>query len=133
MSTSQAQIGKAPPFSIERKEGKSPSTTIFRLSGPFTARNMYGSLTPVALQNMLNFHSMPSEELPVLNILDLTNVPYMDSSGLGIIVTHYVHCQGKAIKLVLAGVSPRVLELFKMTKLDTTLPVAPTVEEVDLP
>jgi anti-anti-sigma factor len=57
----------------------------------------------------------------------------MDSSGLGLIVTHYVHCQGKGIKLILAGVSPRVLELFKMTKVDTTLPVSTTTEEVDIP
>jgi hypothetical protein len=30
-------------------------------------------------------------------------------------------------------VSPRVLELFKMTKVDTTLPTVTTVEEVDIP
>ncbi|HEX4576844.1 MAG TPA: STAS domain-containing protein [Edaphobacter sp.] len=133
MPISQAQIWKATPFSMERKEGTTPRTVIFRLSGPFTARDMYGSLTPLALRNMLNFQSMPGEERPLVNILDLTGVPYMDSSGLGVIVTHYVHCQGKGIRLVLAGVSPRVLELFKMTKVDTTLPMATTVEEVDIP
>jgi anti-anti-sigma factor len=82
---------------------------------------------------MLNFQSMPGEERPLVNIHDLTGVPYMDSSGLGVIVTHYVHCQGKGIRLILAGASPRVLELFKMTKVDTTLPMATTVEEVDIP
>jgi anti-anti-sigma factor len=129
----QPEISQSTPFSIERKQGKAPGTVIFRLSGPFTARDMYGSLTPAALRNMLNFQSMPGEERPLVNILDLTGVPYMDSSGLGVIVTHYVHCQGKGIRLVLAGVSPRVLELFKMTKVDTTLPMANTVEEVDIP
>jgi anti-anti-sigma factor len=82
---------------------------------------------------MFNFQSTPGEQPPLLNIIDLTRVPYMDSSGLGMIVTHYVHCQGKGIKLILTGVSPRVLELFKMTRVDTTLPVAPTLEEVDIP
>jgi ABC-type transporter Mla MlaB component len=129
----QEQISQGTAFNIERKQGKAPSTLIFRLSGPFTARSMYGSLTPLALRNMFNFQSTPGEQPPLLNIIDLTRVPYMDSSGLGIIVTHYVHCQGKGIKLILTGVSPRVLELFKMTRLDTTLPVAPTVEEVDIP
>jgi ABC-type transporter Mla MlaB component len=129
----QPPIPQDTPFSIERKQGKAPSTLIFRLSGPFTARKMYGSLTPLALRDMLNFQSIPGEQPPLLNIIDLTGVPYMDSSGLGVIVTHYVHCQGKGIKLLLAGLSPRVLELFKMTRLDTTLPVAPTLEEVDIP
>jgi anti-anti-sigma factor len=129
----QPGISQDTPFSIERKQGKAPSTVIFRLSGPFTARSMYGSLTPIALRNMLNFQSTADEQPPALNIIDLTGVPYMDSSGLGMIVTHYVHCQNKGIRLILTGVSPRVLDLFKMTKVDTTLPQAATVEEVDIP
>jgi anti-anti-sigma factor len=133
MTNPQPQIWKATSFSIERKEGKASSTVIFRLSGPFTARDMYSSLTPLDLQNMLNFQSLPAEKPPALNILDLTGVPYVDSAGLGMIVDHYVHCKGKGIKLVVAGVSPRVLELFKMTKVDATLPIAATVEEVDIP
>jgi len=129
----EPQVSQATAFNIERKEGKAPSTVIFRLSGPFTARSMYGHLTPLALRNMFNFQSVPGEEPPLVNILDLTAVPYMDSSGLGMIVTHYVHCQNKGIRLVLAGVNQRVLELFKMTKVDTTLPTVATVEEVDIP
>jgi ABC-type transporter Mla MlaB component len=129
----QPQIWKPTPFSIERSEGKAPGTVIFRLSGPFTARDMYGSMTPLDLRNMFNFQSMPGEQPPLLNIIDLTGVPYMDSSGLGVIVTHYVHCQGKGIPLKIAGANPRVMDLFKMTKVDTTLPLVTTVEEVDIP
>jgi ABC-type transporter Mla MlaB component len=129
----EPQVSQGTAFNIERKEGKAPSTVIFRLSGPFTARSMYGSLTPLALRDLFNFQSLPGEQAPLVNILDLTRVPYMDSSGLGMIVTHYVHCQGKGIRLILAGVSPRVLELFKMTKVDPPLPTVTTVEEVDIP
>ena len=120
-------------MTLERVAGKAPGTVIFRLCGPFTARDMYGSLTPLDLQNMLDFKSAPAEKPPALNILDLTDVPYIDSAGLGIIVDHYLHCQGKGVRLVVAGVSSRVLELFKMTKVDATLPIAATVEEVDIP
>jgi hypothetical protein len=42
----QAQIWKSSPFSIERKEGKAPGTVIFRLRGPFTARERYGWIPP---------------------------------------------------------------------------------------
>jgi anti-anti-sigma factor len=132
MPTSHAQVWKGTPFSIERKQGKAPGTLIFRLSGPFTARDMYGSLTPVDLKNMLAFQSTPNEAPPALNILDLTDVPYMDSCGLGMIVGHYVSCHNKGIRLIAAAVSPRVRELFKMTKVDTTLPISATVEEVDI-
>ena len=128
----QAQIWKGTPFSIERKEGKAPGTVIFRLCGPFTARDMFGSLTPVALHNLLDFQSTPGEEPPTVNILDLTEVPYMDSTGLGMIVRHYVRCQSKGVRLIAAGVSPRVLELLKLTKVEAVFSVTATVEEADI-
>ena len=132
MTISQAQLWKGTPFSIERKAGKASDTVIFRLCGPFTARDMYGSLTPVGLRNMLDFQSTPNEKPPSLNILDLTDVPYMDSAGLGIVVGHYVSCHRKGIRLVAAGAGPRIRELFKMTKVDTTIPMATTVDEADI-
>ena len=127
----QAQVTKRSSFSFERKEGKAPGTVIFRFRGPFTARDMFESLSPVALQNLLDFQSAPDEKPPALNILDLTDVPYVDSSGLGMIVRHYVRCQGKDIPFFIAGASLRVLELFKITKVDGFLPLAASVEDVD--
>ena len=132
MTMPQSQLWKGTPFSIERKDGKASGTVVFRLCGPYTARDMYGSLTPVGLRDMLDFRSMPGEEAPVVNILDLTEVPYMDSAGLGIVVGHYVSCQRKGIRLIAAGVGPRVRELLKMTKLDTTIPMTTTVDEADI-
>jgi anti-anti-sigma factor len=132
MTTSHAQLWKGTPFSIERKAGKAAGTLIFRLCGPFTARDMYGSLTPAGLRTMLDFKSMSGEEPPLVNILDLTDVPYMDSAGLGLVVGHYVSCHRKGIRMIAAGVSPRVRELFKMTRVDTTIPMTATVEEVDI-
>jgi anti-anti-sigma factor len=127
----QAQIWKNSPFTIERKEGKAPGTIIFRLCGPFTARDMFGTLTPDALGNMLAFQSLPDEQPPTLNILDLTEVPYIDSTGLGTIVRHYVRCHGKGVRLIAAGVTPRVLELFKLTKVHGIFPMVSTVQEAE--
>ena len=128
MSTIQPQIWKSSAFALERKEGNAPGTLIFRFCGPFTARDMYGWLTPLDLQNMLDFQSTPSKQPPVVNIVDLTDVPYMDSAGLGIIE----RCQGKGIRMIAANVNPRVLELFRMTKVDTIIPMATTVDEADM-
>jgi anti-anti-sigma factor len=92
---------------------------------------MFGTLAPIALHNMLAFQSVPGEQPPTLNIIDLTHVPYMDSTGLGRLVTHYVHCKGKGVHMVVAGASPRVIELFKITHVDTVVPLAATIEEAD--
>jgi anti-anti-sigma factor len=93
---------------------------------------MFGTFGPLALDKMLSFQSTPSDAPPALNILDLTNVPYLDSAGLGRIVRHYVHSRGKGVRMIAAGASPRVLEVFKMTKVDSVIPLTATVEEAEI-
>ena len=123
-----AQVWKSSKFTIERNQGKTPGTVIFRLSGPFTARDMHGALSPNDLRN--TFES--EEGAPhALHILDLADVPYIDSAGLGLIVSHYVRCQGRGVRLVVAGVSPRVVQLLEMTKVDEFFPRVGSVEEAD--
>jgi anti-anti-sigma factor len=128
-----AQVWKSSKFTIERSQGKTPGTVVFRLSGPFTARDMHASLSPDVLRGTFESEESDTHALPVpaQHILDLTEVPYMDSAGLGLIVSHYVRCQGRGVRLILAGVSPRVLQLFEMTKVDKFFPMIGTVEEAD--
>ena len=117
------------PFHIERLDADAAGTAIFRLSGPLTARAMYECQAPDSVGSVLSFHSTPEEKIPALNILDITAVPYVDSMGLGMIVTHYAHCKGKGIRMVLVGVGSRVLELLRLTKMDRFLPMADSIEE----
>jgi anti-anti-sigma factor len=129
-----AQVRKSSKFTIERSQGKTPGTVVFRLSGPFTARDMHASLSPDLLRSTFEVgEESDPQALPVSrqHILDLTEVPYMDSAGLGLIVSHYVRCQSRVVRLVLAGVSPRVLQLFEMSKVDKFFPRVMTVEEAD--
>jgi anti-anti-sigma factor len=108
------------PLKIERIDGAKAGTVILRLTGPVTLRNLFG------MQAQLR-----AVETPQLTILDLSGVPYMDSAGMGAIVNYYVHCEQKRVKLIVAGVSPRVLELFKMTRVDTIISLVATVEEAE--
>jgi anti-sigma B factor antagonist len=108
------------PLVIERKEGKAPGTAIVSLNGPVTLRNLFD------LQSHLRAGDMPRT-----SILDLSGVPYMDSAGMGAIINYYTHCQNKGVKLIIAAVSDRVMELFKMTRVDKIISFAPTVEAAE--
>jgi hypothetical protein len=48
-----AQVWKSSKFTIERNQGKTPGTVIFRLSGPFTARDMRQGLMMSGNLNMV--------------------------------------------------------------------------------
>lgn len=108
------------PLTIDRKEGSTPDTTIFHLSGPLTLRNMF------EFQSQLR-----GGQTPPLTIIDLSQVPYMDSAGMGLVMNQYVHCKTKGLKLIVAGANSRVMDLFDVTKVSTILPLAATVEEAE--
>jgi anti-anti-sigma factor len=132
MTTPQVQLWKGSRFSIDRRQGNTPGTAIIRLSGPFTARDMYGALTPLELRNMFESDATPNREPLTASIFDLTDVPYMDSAGIGMIVSHYVRCRGKGIRMTAAGLTPRVQQLFKITRVDSIIPMVVTVDEADV-
>jgi anti-sigma B factor antagonist len=106
------------PMTFELKEGRTPDTRIFRLAGPLTLRNMFEFQAALRI-----------EPQPRTTVLDLTEVPYMDSAGMGLIVNFYVHCKGKGVNVVVAGVCDRVMELFRLTKVDTVIPFQATYNE----
>ena len=131
MATSRWQTWNSAPFRIERNLGNAPGTVILRFSGPFTVRDAYSCLPPMELKNMLELEPATGEAPMVKQILDLTACPYMDSSGVGMIVTHYVRCQRKGVRLIAAGTSAKVREVFKVTKVDSLISLFATMEEAE--
>jgi hypothetical protein len=129
MQITRTELWKNATFSIERIEGQAPRTIIYRIVGPFNARDMYGSMKQVALGNIFDFKPATADESPTVHIFDISAVPQMDSSALGMIVSHHISSRAKGIRVIAVGPNPNVIQLFKFTKVDTLIPTAPTVEE----
>lgn len=109
----------AEPLTLESVAGQAPGCRILRLTGPLT------------LNNLFEFQSTLRNDPPQALILDLTAVPYMDSAGMGAIINYFVSTQRHGRKLVVAGVNGRVLELFRMTKVEALLTMKDTVAEAE--
>ncbi|HEX6502207.1 MAG TPA: STAS domain-containing protein [Terriglobales bacterium] len=88
---------------------------VLRLRGPLTTEN----LSP--FQN-----AMRRDDSSVL-FLDLTDVPYIDSAGLGSLVSAYISLNKMGRRVVLTGVNPRVLKLFEITKVEQLFLMFPDV------
>ena len=108
------------PLTIESSDGAASGVRILRLTGPVSLRNAH------ELQARLT-----SGPEPRLTILDFTHVPYIDSTGLGTLINSFAHCRRAGTRMILAGVKSRVLELFKMMKVDTVIPMVATIEEAE--
>jgi anti-anti-sigma factor len=72
---------------------------------------------PLVLENMFAFQEVLRSEC-ITMFLHFTNVPYMDSVGLGILTSSYVSHQKQEGKLPILDVNERVQALFKITTLD---------------
>jgi anti-sigma B factor antagonist len=109
----------AEPLTLESVAGQAPGCRILRLTGPLT------------LSGLFEFQNTLRTDPPPALILDLTGVPYMDSAGMGAIINYFVSSQRNGRKLVVAGVNWRVLELFRMTKVEGLLTMKATVAEAE--
>jgi anti-sigma B factor antagonist len=85
---------------------------------------------PVTLETLFELQNVLRQERSDL-IIDLAGVPYMDSAGLGAILTAYASCQRHQHKFGLANISQRVLVLLQVTKVDTLLPIYASVEAAE--
>ncbi len=88
---------------------RTPEQTIVHCSGRIT------SDTSALLQTTVRSLLPESKRL----VLDLTDISYMDSSGLGAIVGVYLSAKRQHCELKLINLNQRLQELFRITKLAT--------------
>jgi anti-anti-sigma factor len=85
---------------------------------------------PVTLETLFELQNVLRQEHSDL-VIDLAEVPYMDSAGLGAILTAYASSQRHHNQFALANVSKRVRVLLQITKVDTLLPIFDSVAEAE--
>jgi len=80
----------------------------------------------IAIQFKDSMRAEMSEDVKRV-VLDLRDVAFIDSSGLGAIVATMKHLsQGQ--KLDLAGLSPAVDKVFRLTRMDSIFAIYPSVD-----
>jgi anti-sigma B factor antagonist len=68
---------------------------------------------------------------PNVLILDLSDAPYVDSAGLGLIVNQHVSSSSVGKSFLIAGANFRVDALMEVTKVKQILKTFPTVEAAE--
>src|SRR5260370_30588265 len=79
---------------------------ILKLTGPLTISTLF------EFQNLVRANSSPKL------ILDFTNVPYVDSAGVGALVGAYVRHQKEGHSVTLAGANERVRGTLRGTQVE---------------
>jgi anti-anti-sigma factor len=82
---------------------------------------------PLIISNFFEFQQAAREDTSNLLIIDLADVPYMDSAALGSILGVHVSCGRKKTKYALVGVSPRIETMFTVSGVRDLLVMFPTL------
>jgi anti-sigma B factor antagonist len=82
---------------------------------------------PLTMENVPPFLNAVRRENAPTMILDLSGVPYMDSSGLGSLVSACTSCTKSGRRMALTGVNKRVLKVLEITKTERVFLMFPTL------
>jgi anti-anti-sigma factor len=84
---------------------------------------------PLTMENVPPFLNAVRRENAPTMILDFSGVPYLDSSGLGSLVSAYTSCLKTGRRVALTGVNQRVLRVFEITKVEPIFLMFPTLSD----
>lgn len=106
-------------FQIQQRAGAKPSVHILGVKGAIT------HATSAALQEAVS--GVTAEGL----IIDLSEVPSLDSMAIGVLVRAHVHCAKAGRKLALVGLNHRVRNVLQIVGVDPLFETYPTVPEAE--
>ena len=106
----------ADEFEIERYDGEGIDQGVICLRGPLTA------------ENLLPFQNAIRREHSSTLVIDFSDVPYVDSAGLGSLVSAYITGHKAGRRMALSGINDRVLRLLEITKTESLFLIFPTAE-----
>jgi len=107
-----------PPFKIETVDSAS-GARIFKLTGPLT------------IQTLFDFQHLVRQQTTNAIIVDLSNVAYMDSAGLGCLISAFTSCQRTGRRFAMTGVAARIRTLFAVARVDGLLPCFDSVQAAE--
>jgi anti-sigma B factor antagonist len=107
------------PFHLACQPGARADIRIIKVTGPLT------------LQHVFAFQDELRKDLKPFNVIDLSGVAYIDSAGMGAIINFYVSSEKAGKKLVVTGVSERVMALFTLTHVDRVITIKPSIADAE--
>ncbi len=108
-----------PPLQIDCSDGSHPGERIIKLKGP------------LVITNFFEFQKIAREDKSQVLIVDLAEVPYMDSAALGAIVGIHVTSGNRKTKYALINVAPRIDSMMAISGVRDTLVIFRTLADAE--
>ncbi|THG30132.1 STAS domain-containing protein [Naasia lichenicola] len=97
--------------------------------GPGAARIVIaGDVTAACEQALMSAHEKASDTGAKLIVLDFSEMEYMNSGGIGMLVTLLVRGQRRQQRLAAIGLTDHYRQIFELTRLDEAITLHDTAE-----
>ena len=86
---------------------------------------------PLTLRTLFDFQEVSRRDPGKPVVVDVEQVPYMDSAGLGATIGLFSSCQRTKRGFGIIGIQDRIRTLFQVTGMDGILPTYPNLEAAE--
>jgi anti-sigma B factor antagonist len=101
------------------------TTSVRQISPTVSVIDIGGSVTRAADQALTNAYHEASAETTRGIVLNFSNLEYMNSSGIGLLVTLLVRANRQNQQLYACGLSDHYRDIFSLTRLDEAIHIEP--------
>jgi anti-sigma B factor antagonist len=108
---------QTPHLELERDSGSNADLLVMRLRGK------------VSLETVHDFMTTLRGEVATRLVLDMSGVPYMDSAGVGALVSLFVSRRNNRKSLALVGLTAQGVAVLQVSGLVKLLPIFASVED----
>jgi anti-sigma B factor antagonist len=105
------------------------SVTVRQLPGDMSALDIRGQVTAAAEEALMGAYTQASEGGAKVLALNFQGLEYMNSGGIGLIVTLLIRANRQSQRLVAVGLSEHYRHIFQLTRLDEAIPAFDSEEQ----
>ena len=99
------------------------SVTVRQLSNEVSALDIRGEVTAAAEEALMDAYTQASEAGAKVLALVFKGLDYMNSGGIGLIVTLLIRANRQNQRLVAVGLNEHYRHIFQLTRLDEAIPI----------
>lgn len=103
--------------------------TVEQLNGKVSVIRIAGDITAAAENKLMDAYSQASSNGTRGIILDFNELEYMNSSGIGLLVTLLVRAKRQDQKLMAVGLSDHYKQIFELTRLNEAITIHDSTDE----
>jgi anti-sigma B factor antagonist len=92
-------------------------------AGPASILRIEGDVTSASEGDLMAAYAAIADSGTKVVVLDFSHLAYMNSGGIGLLVTLLVRAQRGGVRLVATGLSDHYRQIFELTRLDEAIAI----------